>query len=193
MGDGGIGLPKLSHIVGRNPRGGIQRDGVLSAALLHKNRATHSSREQQAPPRHEEWVQRTKKTSTIGMEKPPCELMEVPDSRRQDPFHTLDKKPLVASQRAAGSKDTPGLGNTNGENCREKESNDRNTAKRDRAARSCHKGNPQASGRRRCRKSPSGQHKKIAELAGKVVLVLGCSETETGWKRVVLKEKKKED
>ena len=63
------------------------------------------------------------------MEKPPCELMEVPDSRRQDPFHTLDKKPLVASQRAAGSKDTPGLGNTNGENCREKESNDRNTAK----------------------------------------------------------------
>lgn len=184
MGDGGIGLPKLSHIVGRNPRGGIQRDGVLSAALLHKNRATHSSREQQAPPRHEEWVQRTKKTSTIGMEKPPCELMEVPDSRRQDPFHTLDKKPLVASQRAAGSKDTPGLGNTNGENCREKESKDRNTAKTDRAARSCHKGNPQASGRRRCRKSPSGQHKKSPNRLGRLSWSWGAAKRKQAGKEL---------
>ena len=74
---------------------------------------------------------------------------------------------------------------------------DRNTAERDRAAGSRHEGNPRALGRKgcnqnRCRKSPSGRRtQKNAELAGKVLLVLGCRDTETGRKRVVTAEQKK--
>ena len=115
------------------------------------------------------------------------------DGRRQKTLHPLHKRAPATPSGSGGGGAEPGLGGPNRENRRKAQGAGRDSGKRARATGGHHTGAPQisrAKGRNQAnrRKSAFGRDKKIAELAGKVLDILGVRATQIGRRRVVLQE-----
>ena len=150
-------------------------------------------REVLPPTRHVEWVWRTRKPQQIGVARPLCELVEVPEMAAGRRLSTLSTRWRLQRRLELEEAELRLDWARSVENCRKAQGSGRGSGKRAKAIGGYHTGASQGSrakGRNQARRriSAFGRDKKIAELAGKVLDILGVRATQTGRRRVVLQE-----